>query len=81
MYSNKYLKAYLVLKDIRQTDIAYLLDKSISTIRRKFEDLGFTQKDILIMHQEYGIPFEAFFYDENDIKNNFEQQNKNNISY
>lgn len=71
MYSNKYLKAYLILKDVRQTDVAYLLDKSISTVRRKFEDLGFTQKDIILLHNKYNIPLEAFFYDENDDKQKF----------
>lgn len=64
MYSNKYLKAYLMLRDVRQTDVAYLLDKSISTVRRKFEDLGFTQRDIILLHNKYDIPLEVFFYDE-----------------
>ena len=68
MYSNKYLKAYLVLRDVRQTDIAALLNKSISTIRRKCDNLGFTQKDILVIHDKYDIPLEVFFYDENQPK-------------
>ena len=68
MYSNKYLKAYLVLRDVRQTDIAALLNKSISTIRRKCDNLGFTQKDILLIHDKYDIPLEVFFYDENQPK-------------
>ncbi|HCD06832.1 MAG TPA: hypothetical protein DEQ50_00960 [Lactobacillus sp.] len=71
MYSNKYLKAYLILKDVRQTDVALLLNKSISTVRRKFENLGFTQSDIVLLHDKYDITLEAFFYDETKDKNGF----------
>jgi len=69
MYNNQYLKAYFTLKNIKQNDIAELLDKSTSTIRRKNDDLGFTQKEILLIHDKYNIPIEAFFYDSknNDI--------------
>ncbi|TGD23991.1 XRE family transcriptional regulator [Companilactobacillus suantsaicola] len=63
MYNNQYLKAYFTLKNIKQNDIAKLLDKSTSTIRRKNDDLGFTQKEILLIHNKYNIPIEAFFYD------------------
>jgi len=80
MYSNKYLKAYLILKDVRQTDIAYLLDKSISTVRRKYDNLGFTQHDIILLHNKYDIPLEAFFYDEekSDHKLLFDSDKKSN---
>lgn len=71
MYSNKYLKAYLVLKDVRQPDVAKLLGKSISTIRRKFENLGFTQRDMILLHDAYDIPMEVFFYDENKDDQSF----------
>lgn len=63
MYNNQYLKAFFTLKNIKQTDIAKLLDKSTSTIRRKSDNLGFTQKEILLIHNKYDIPIEAFFYD------------------
>ena len=63
MYNNQYLKAYFTLKNVKQSDIAKLLEKSISTIRRKNDDLGFTQKEILLIHNNYNIPIEAFFYD------------------
>lgn len=68
MYNNQYLKAYFTLKNIKQNDIAELLDKSTSTVRRKNDDLGFTQKEILLIHNKYDIPIEAFFYDSS--KNN-----------
>lgn len=70
MYNNQYLKAYFTLKNIKQNDIADLLNKSTSTVRRKNDDLGFTQKEILMIHNKYNIPIEAFFYDSTDIKNN-----------
>ena len=71
MYSNQYLKAYFTLKNIKQNDIAKLLDKSTSTIRRKNDDLGFTQKEILLIHNKYNIPIQAFFYDaDNDNTDN-----------
>jgi len=63
MYNNQYLKAYFTLKNIKQNDIAQLLEKSASTIRRKNDDLGFAQKEILLIHNKYNIPLEAFFYD------------------
>ena len=69
MYNNQYLKAYFTLKNVRQSDVAKLLDKSTSTIRRKNDDLGFTQKEILLIHQKYDIPIEAFFYDSSSDKN------------
>lgn len=70
MYNNQYLKAYFTLKNIRQNDIANLLGKSTSTIRRKNDDLGFTQREILLIHHKYNIPLEAFFYDDNGKKDN-----------
>lgn len=70
MYNNQYLKAYFTLKNIKQSDIAKLLDKSTSTIRRKNDDLGFTQKEILAIHNKYNIPIEAFFYDSATDKDN-----------
>ncbi|APU72313.1 hypothetical protein BI355_2019 [Companilactobacillus crustorum] len=48
-----------------------MLNKSISTVRRKFENLGFTQSDIVLLHDKYDIPLEAFFYDETKDKNGF----------
>ncbi|WP_334330478.1 hypothetical protein [Companilactobacillus sp. HBUAS59699] len=63
MYSNKYLKAYLMIHNIKQSDIALLLNKSISTIHRKNEDLGYTQKEIILLNQKMHIPFKVFFYD------------------
>ncbi len=69
MYNNQYLKAYFTLKNIKQNDIADLLEKSTSTIRRKNDDLGFTQKEILLIHNKYDIPIEAFFYDSKDKDN------------
>mgnify|MGYP002091316008 CR=1 FL=1 len=68
MYNNQYLKAFFTLKKIKQSDIAKLLEKSTSTIRRKNDDLGFTQKEILLIHEKYDIPIEAFFYDSSDEK-------------
>jgi len=65
MYNNQYLKAYFTLKSIKQSDIAKLLNKSTSTVRRKNDDLGFTQKEILLIHNKYNIPIEVFFYDSN----------------
>ena len=70
MYNNQYLKAYFTLKNIKQADIAELLAKSTSTIRRKNDDLGFTQKEILLIHDTYDIPIEAFFYDGKAKENN-----------
>lgn len=70
MYNNQYLKAYFTLKNIKQSDIAKLLDKSTSTIRRKNDDLGFTQKEILLIHNKYNIPIEAFFYDSTKAEDN-----------
>ena len=70
MYNNQYLKAYFTLKNIKQSDIAELLQKSTSTIRRKNEDLGFTQKEILTIHNKYNIPIEAFFYDSANSEDN-----------
>lgn len=72
MYSNQYLKAYFTLRNIKQSDIAKLLDKSTSTVRRKNDDLGFTQKEILLIHNKYDIPIQAFFYDaDNNDKDTF----------
>lgn len=68
MYNNQYLKAFFTLKNIKQSDIATLLEKSTSTIRRKNDNLGFTQKEILLIHEKYDIPIEAFFYDSSDEK-------------
>lgn len=68
MYNNQYLKAYFTLKNIKQSDIANLLNKSTSTVRRKNDDLGFTQKEILKIHNQYNIPIEAFFYDSSKDK-------------
>ena len=68
MYNNQYLKAFFTLKNIKQSDIATLLEKSTSTIRRKNDNLGFTQKEILVIHEKYDIPIEAFFYDSSDEK-------------
>ena len=76
MYSNKYLKAYLVFKNVRQVDLAKLLNKSISTVRRKCDNLGFTQKDMILMHDKYQIPLEAFFYDEDKNNDEFLFQSK-----
>ncbi|CAJ1192246.1 hypothetical protein CPR19088_GLDEOEPO_00363 [Companilactobacillus paralimentarius] len=70
MYNNQYLKAYFTLKKIKQSDIAELLGKSTSTIRRKNDNLGFTQKEILLIHNKYNIPIEAFFYDNTEHKDN-----------
>ncbi|APU72272.1 hypothetical protein [Companilactobacillus crustorum] len=67
MYNNQYLNAYFTLKNIKQDSIAKLLDKSTSTIRRKSDNLGFTQKEIIQIHQKYNIPIEAFFYDSTKV--------------
>ncbi|WP_119327284.1 helix-turn-helix transcriptional regulator [Companilactobacillus musae] len=68
MHNNQYLKAYFTLKNVKQSDIAKLLNKSISTIRRKNDNLGFTQKEILQIHNKYNIPIEVFFYDNTEEK-------------
>ena len=68
MYNNQYLKAFFFFINIKQSDIATLLEKSTSTIRRKNDNLGFTQKEILLIHEKYDIPIEAFFYDSSDEK-------------
>lgn len=52
-----------MIHNIKQSDIALLLNKSISTIHRKNENLGYTQKEIILLNQEFHIPFKVFFYD------------------
>ncbi|MFC6322514.1 hypothetical protein [Companilactobacillus baiquanensis] len=62
MYDNQCFKTFCIMNHIKQSDIADLLEKSKSTVHRKNKDLGFTQKEIIILHDAYQIPFEVFFH-------------------
>lgn len=64
MYDNQYFKTFCIMHQIKQSDIADLLEKSKSTVHRKNKDLGFTQKEIIKLHDTYEIPFEVFFHDD-----------------
>ncbi|WP_125712364.1 hypothetical protein [Companilactobacillus kedongensis] len=66
MYDNQCLKTFCIMHQIKQSDIADLLEKSKSTVHRKNRDLGFTQQEIIKLHDTYDIPFEVFFHNSDD---------------
>lgn len=70
MYDNQCFKTFCIMKQIKQSDIADLLEKSKSTVHLKNKDLGFTQKEIITLHDTYDIPFEVFFH-----KNDADEEN------